>query len=99
MRRLQGNLRPLMVTKGENISILNRGTHHLSYPECQKKVAANPVACAKFFHLMVNAFLEKIVGLNSPLPGIFGPIESHFGTVEEQGRLTLHLHLLLWVKV
>jgi hypothetical protein len=83
---------------GESIDVLHRGSSHLSYPECQKRVAANPVACAKFFHLMVNTFLDKIVGLGSTGPGLFGPVDSYFGTVEEQGRLTLHLHLLLWVK-
>jgi hypothetical protein len=31
-------------------------------------------------------------------PGIFGTIQSYVGTIEAQGRGTLHLHMLLWIK-
>ena len=30
--------------------------------------------------------------------GVFGPTNAYYGTVEQQGRLTLHLNLLLWIK-
>ena len=29
--------------------------------------------------------------------GVFGPIKSYYGTVESQGRGSLHLHMLLWL--
>ena len=29
--------------------------------------------------------------------GILGHVSAYFGTVESQGRGTLHLHLLLWL--
>ncbi|KAJ7132918.1 PIF1-like helicase-domain-containing protein [Mycena filopes] len=44
-----------------------------------------------FFHYMVTVFLEDG-------PGLFGHTDAYYGTVEQQGRLTLHLHLLLWIK-
>ncbi|PSR82814.1 hypothetical protein PHLCEN_2v5968 [Hermanssonia centrifuga] len=31
-------------------------------------------------------------------PGIFGKVAAYFGTVEAQGRGTLHLHMLIWLK-
>ncbi|CAF4588032.1 unnamed protein product, partial [Didymodactylos carnosus] len=29
--------------------------------------------------------------------GVLGPIKAHYGTVETQGRGSLHLHILLWL--
>ena len=29
--------------------------------------------------------------------GILGPIKAYFGTVESQGRGSLHLHMLIWL--
>ena len=29
--------------------------------------------------------------------GVFGPIKAYFGTVENQGRGSLHLHILIWI--
>ncbi|KAF8184513.1 hypothetical protein K438DRAFT_1598365, partial [Mycena galopus ATCC 62051] len=46
---------------------------------------------------MVIVFLQDVLGWQSPLPGLFGHTSAFYGTVEQQGRLTLHLHLLLWV--
>ncbi|KZT03540.1 uncharacterized protein LAESUDRAFT_636720, partial [Laetiporus sulphureus 93-53] len=30
--------------------------------------------------------------------GVFGYVNAYFGTVESQGRGTLHLHMLIWLK-
>ncbi|KAH7904613.1 hypothetical protein BJ138DRAFT_1138502 [Hygrophoropsis aurantiaca] len=30
--------------------------------------------------------------------GFYGETDAYYGTVEQQGRLTLHLHMLLWIK-
>lgn len=30
--------------------------------------------------------------------GLYGETNAYYGTVEQQGRLTLHLHMLLWIK-
>ncbi|KAJ3556734.1 hypothetical protein NM688_g1860 [Phlebia brevispora] len=61
-----------------------------------RAIAANPVACAKFFHFLVHTFLSVIVRAGHEEAGIFGKTSAYYGTVEVQGRLMLHLHLLLW---
>ena len=68
-------------------------------------IAADPFAAAKFFHLMVNAVLQHLLGIkgsdvNGSVRreiGILGEVEAYIGTVEAQGRGTLHLHMLLWL--
>ena len=69
-------------------------------------VAADPFASASFFHLIINAVLQQLLGvkgygLHQGLiykKGIFGFVSAFIGTVEAQGRGTLHLHMLLWLK-
>ena len=60
-------------------------------------IAKNPVAGARFFHFMVKCFIKHVLGVDTDHPGIFGETSGYYGTVEQQGRLTLHLHLLLWI--
>ncbi|CAF1331175.1 unnamed protein product [Adineta steineri] len=55
-------------------------------------IASHPVATAKFFHLLITNILETII-----VDGVLGPIKAYFGTVESQGRGSLHLHLLIWL--
>jgi len=47
---------------------------------------------------MVNLFIKHVLGVGSKHPGIYGDTAAYYGTVEQQGRLTLHLHMLLWIK-
>ena len=61
-------------------------------------IAKNPVASARFFHFVVEAFLKHVLGVNNDNNGLYGETSAYYGTVEQQGRLTLHLHLLLWIK-
>ncbi|KAJ3558572.1 hypothetical protein NM688_g846 [Phlebia brevispora] len=61
-------------------------------------VVRNPVACAKFFDLMVRLFLKHVLRVDNDGDGLFGKTQAYYGTVEQQGRTTLHLHLLLWIK-
>ena len=68
------------------------------HEEAIARVIANPVAAARFFHFMVQLFIKHGLGFHSNHPGLFGETEAYYGTVEQQGRLTLHLHLLLWIK-
>ena len=70
----------------------------LSYDERVRKVCQNPVAGARFFHFIVQAFIKDVLGIESKNPGLYGETAAYYGTVEQQGRLTLHLHLLLWIK-
>ncbi|PPQ75316.1 hypothetical protein CVT24_006993, partial [Panaeolus cyanescens] len=63
-------------------------------------ISQNPVACARFFHYMVSLFIEHICGWSddeNKRKGLFGKPAAYYGTVEQQGRLTLHLHFLLWI--
>ncbi|PSS37384.1 hypothetical protein PHLCEN_2v774, partial [Hermanssonia centrifuga] len=68
------------------------------YQHRMRLIANNPVACARFFHRVVTSFLRHILRSGSEDAGLFGQTETYYGTVESQGRLTLHLHLLLWIK-
>ena len=61
-------------------------------------IAQNPVAGARFFHYMVQMFIKHVLGVNEDHPGLYGNTSAYYGTVEQQGRLTLHLHLMLWIE-
>ncbi|KII93844.1 hypothetical protein PLICRDRAFT_99331, partial [Plicaturopsis crispa FD-325 SS-3] len=61
-------------------------------------VAENPASCALFFHIMVTRFLRVIARYGRESDGLFGKCEAYYGTVEAQGKGTLHLHLLLWLR-
>jgi Helitron helicase-like domain at N-terminus/PIF1-like helicase len=66
--------------------------------EAFRLVANNPVAAARFFDLMCQAFIKNVLGVGNRHKGIFGKTSAYYGTVEQQGRLTLHLHTLVWLK-
>lgn len=70
------------------------------YRERQHLVTRNPVACALFFDHLVKLFIKHLCGWSEKgvSRGLFGIPEAYYGTVEEQGRKTLHLHFLLWIK-
>ena len=61
-------------------------------------IANNPVTGARFFHFMIQMFIKHILGINSGHKGLYGKTSAYYGTVEQQGRLSLHLHMLLWIK-
>ena len=73
-----------------------------SEDERYRLIANNPVAGARFFHFMVQMFIEHILGVgaesNTNDPGAYGKTAGYYGTVEQQGRLTLHLHMLIWIR-
>ncbi|KAJ3557162.1 hypothetical protein NM688_g1617 [Phlebia brevispora] len=62
-----------------------------------RSIARNPVACAKFFHFFVKTFLSVVLKVGTNEEGLFGKTSAYYGTVESQGRLTLHLHILVWI--
>ncbi|CAF1089809.1 unnamed protein product [Rotaria sordida] len=55
-------------------------------------IASHPVGTAKFFHLLITNILDTMI-----MGGVLGPVKAYFGTVESQGRGSLHLHLLIWL--
>lgn len=61
-------------------------------------IGNNATACARFFNFMVKAFVKHVLGVGTNHNGLFGETEGYYGTVEEQGRLTLHLHTMIWIK-
>ena len=69
-----------------------------SYDERYRLIAQNPVAGARFFNFMCQMFIKHVLAIGENHSGFFGNTEAYYGTVEQQGRLTLHLHLLLWLK-
>ena len=53
-------------------------------------------------HFMVQMFIEHVLGVGSTesftdSSGVYGKTAGNYGTVDQQGRLTLHLHMLLWI--
>ena len=68
------------------------------YDERYRLIAENPVAGARFFDMMVRLFIKHVLGVKSTHTGFYGDTEAYYGTVEQQGRLTLHMHMLLWLR-
>jgi hypothetical protein len=56
-------------------------------------IASHPAATAKFFHRLVTTVLETMISGEK----VLGPVKAYFGTVENQGRGSLHLHMLIWL--
>jgi hypothetical protein len=70
----------------------------LPYDERMRLVCRNPVAGARFFDFLVKLFISDILGFDSKHAGLYGDANAYYGTVEQQGRLTLHLHMLIWLR-
>jgi Helitron helicase-like domain at N-terminus len=61
-------------------------------------VTQNPIAAARFFHLMIHMFIKHVLGIGVKYSGLYDNTAGYYGTVEQQGRLTLHLHMILWIE-
>ncbi|THH18968.1 hypothetical protein EW146_g2114 [Bondarzewia mesenterica] len=68
-------------------------------------IAKDPYAAAKFFHFIIRTVLETLfqirisgAGRVWSGKGVLGKVAAYFGTVESQGRGTLHLHQLIWLE-
>ena len=90
---------------GENID-MNKFSTHMG-PNKDKRarnIAQDPYAAAKFFHFLIKTVLETLFGIEvTPFQihakkGIYGCVSAYFGAVESQGRGSLHLHLIVWLK-
>ncbi|KAJ3014361.1 hypothetical protein NUW54_g1326 [Trametes sanguinea] len=57
--------------------------------------AHHPEACARFFDKMICGFVNVILHHGRPGNGLFGKCGAYYGTVEAQGRGTLHCHMLI----
>ncbi|KAF9025588.1 hypothetical protein BDZ89DRAFT_1092602 [Hymenopellis radicata] len=52
------------------------------------------LAAARFFNFMIELFIKYILGVDSDHRGAYGDMAWYYGSVEQQGRLTLHVYLL-----
>ena len=59
-------------------------------------VCENAVASAQFIHVLAQGSLRIVLYAGRCAPGLFG--ETCDYRMKDQGRLALHLHLLLWIK-
>ena len=55
-------------------------------------IASHSVATARFFNVLISSILKCMVE-----KGVLGPSKAYFGTVENQGRGSLHLHIRMWM--
>jgi hypothetical protein len=63
------------------------------------QASENPVSLAQFFHVLIAKIISHLFGYqNDRGKGLFGPLKSYYGMVESQGRGTLHIHMMLWIK-
>jgi len=75
-----------------------------SKEERARNVARDPYAAAKFFHYTIQIVLETLFSVKVTQQqvkssiGIAGYVSAYFGTVEFQGRGSLHLHIIMWLK-
>ncbi|CAF1390721.1 unnamed protein product [Didymodactylos carnosus] len=67
-----------------------------NYPQSSYKraqiCAKNPVAIARFFHKLISTIIETTIK-----GGALGPVITYYGTIENQGRGSLHIHMLVWL--
>ncbi|KAI0337025.1 hypothetical protein BDW22DRAFT_1340573, partial [Trametopsis cervina] len=48
---------------------------------------------------MADTFIKHVLGYgNKKRDGYYGKTAGYYGTVEQQGRLTLHMHMMVWIK-
>lgn len=59
-------------------------------------VAKRPDCAARAFNIQIKSFLDIILRYGKD-SGLFGTCKAYYGTVEAQGRGTLHCHLLIWL--
>jgi len=62
-------------------------------------LAANPVAQAQFFDKIINCVFQILFGFrNVGKKGVLGNGQGFYGVYEAQGRGSLHIHSLVWLK-
>ena len=68
--------------------------------DCSNIRKKYPGLCAVDFQNVLDMVLTELIGYKSPTKnkGIFGEVEAYCAAIEEQGRKTLHTHILIWLK-
>ncbi|CAB1112810.1 unnamed protein product [Ectocarpus sp. CCAP 1310/34] len=69
------------------------------YTEKLRLVASDPVASAQFYHNTIQGVLTCLLrfGASDGDGGVLGRVKGYVGMTEEQKRLMLHAHLLVWI--
>ena len=57
-----------------------------------------PGLCALTFEMLLGIILERVVGDNAQQVGMFGELDAYAAAIEEQGRKTLHAHIIIYIK-
>ncbi|KIK66597.1 hypothetical protein GYMLUDRAFT_144921, partial [Collybiopsis luxurians FD-317 M1] len=87
---------------GKNINVdalFNEPDSHYNAFDHMYILACNPVAGAEFFHLMIDQFVSKFLGMKRMnRQGVFGQTKFYYGVVEAQNCGSLHLHILIWLE-
>ena len=69
-----------------------------------RNIARDPYAAAAYFHFMIRLMFRTLFGIEQTPhqvkthPGVLGHLSSYFGSVESQGRGSLHQHTHFWMK-
>ncbi|CAN0576475.1 unnamed protein product, partial [Laminaria digitata] len=90
----------VMKLAGVDIDVSSRLKDAMSaYCGRVRLIAGDPVACADFYHDTVDAVLTSLLRFGAPDGdgGVLGRVKAYVGMTEEQRRLTLHCHLLVWI--
>lgn len=89
----------VMKLAGVDLDVSSRLKEDLpSYVERLQKISDDPVASADFFHITIDAVMTALLrfGAKDGDGGVLGRVKAFVGMTEEQKRLTLHCHLLVW---
>ena len=68
--------------------------------DCSSIQKKYPGLWAVDFRNVLDMIITESIGYKSPTKnkGIFGEVEAYCAAIEEQGRKTLHTHILIWLK-
>ncbi|TFK59311.1 hypothetical protein BDN72DRAFT_735642, partial [Pluteus cervinus] len=55
----------------------------MEYDERFRIMSKNPVAAARFFHLMITLFITHVLGVGTHHSGLYGKTSAYYGTVEQ----------------
>lgn len=90
----------VLILAGVELEVTSRlKANFPTYADKLRLVANDPVASADFFHATIDAVLTCLLrfGACDGDAGVLGRVKGYVGMTEEQKRLTLHCHLLVWV--
>ncbi|CAN0249308.1 unnamed protein product, partial [Ectocarpus fasciculatus] len=90
----------VLILAGVELDVTSRlKANFPAYADKLRLVANDPVASADFFHATIDAVLMCLLrfGACDGDGGVLGRVKGYVGMTEEQKRLTLHCHLLVWV--